>query len=278
MENIYDSIHQAMKNSEQTALCTIVSTKGSTPLKTGSKMLVYSSGKIVNTIGGGSLEKNVIDDALNVINAQQAKLIKYDLLKQLEMCCGGSVEIFIEPIINKKKLLIFGAGHIGSSLANYAKDFNFDISIIDNRKEFIDQLQIENVVKNHLHHTQFLNTYSFSENTFIVICTYKHSYDREVLAQCITQKVGYIGMIGSKRKVLVTKKMFLEKNMASQNQLDFVDMPMGVDINAHTHQEIAISILAKLIQVHNKKDKRNEIEGEELNTEYCNQLLQKSIQ
>lgn len=277
MQNIYDSINQVMKNAEQAALCTIINTKGSTPLKVGSKMLVYDSGKIVNTIGGGSLEKNVINDALQIIMLQQAKLFKYDLLKQLEMCCGGSVEVFIEPIIHKKKLLVFGAGHIGSALAGYTKDFNFDITVIDDRIDFINQLQIENITKAHIHHSRFLQTYTFSENTFIVICTYKHSYDREILAHCITQNVGYIGMIGSKRKVLVTKKMFLEKNIATQNQLNFVDMPMGIDMNAHTHQEIAISILAKLIQVINKKNRRYETEITEIDNEYCNQLLQKSI-
>src|SRR5207249_1981971 len=105
--------------------------KGSTPREAGAKMLVYRSGNIFGSIGGGDLEKKVIANALDVLESKTSSTFKHDLLHQHNMCCGGSVEIYIEPIMKKNKLYIFGAGHTGHALAKYAIDFNFDVVLID---------------------------------------------------------------------------------------------------------------------------------------------------
>lgn len=252
--NIYNEIEEIRKSGVDAALCTIVHTKGSTPRKVGSKMLVYSSGTIKGTIGGGSLEKEVIKNALNQLKCNEPKLFKHDLLHQHNMCCGGTVEIFIEPIEKMKRLYIFGAGHTGQALAKFAKVLDFEIFVIDDRKEYIDQLSaVIEVNKLNVDYKEILPKLPFDKNTYVAILTYEHEIDRDILSYCIKQPSAYIGMIGSKRKVEMTKKMFLDAGIATKKQLNNADMPMGIDVLAETPEEIAISILAKLISIKNKK-------------------------
>ena len=233
------------------ALCVIVETKGSTPRKIGAKMLVYENGVTQGTIGGGNLEKEVIHNAIDQIKTGIPKLFKHDLLHQHGMCCGGTVFIYIEPIMEPNRLIIFGAGHTGEALAKHAVSMGFEIFVIDDRKEYLDQIQIEGVNKLEAKYDKVLPTLTFNDRTFIAIMTYEHSYDREILAFCMNKPYAYLGMIGSQRKVELTKKMFIEAQLCTPEAIARVDMPMGLNIKAEGPEEIAISILAKLISVKN---------------------------
>ena len=252
VESIFEKISKAQKNNSDVALCIIVNTKGSTPREEGAKMLVYPDGNIAGTIGGGDLEKNVIANALAVLKTRKPAVFKHDLLHQHNMCCGGSVEIYIEPIMKKNKLYIFGAGHTGQALAKFAHQFNFETVVIDDRKEYIDELNAEGMNKLHMHYAQALPLLPFDDHTYITIMTYSHPHDRDILAYCLKKPFAYLGMIGSRRKVEMTKKMFADAGIGTLDELENVDMPMGLDIGAEDPDEIAISILAKLIEVKNK--------------------------
>ncbi len=250
--NLFTEILQLQKEGTICALCTIVYTKGSTPRKMGAKMLVKPNREIIGTIGGGDLEKKVIENALHQIDLKEAKLFKHDLLHQHNMCCGGTVEIYIEPIFPMKKLYIFGAGHTGKALAHFANQLNFEIYVIDDRKDYLGELpQLKNVNKLHADYKKVLPTLPFDKNTYVVILTYEHEIDRDILSYCINQPHAYIGMIGSQRKIEITKKMFLNASICNQEKLDTINMPIGIDISAESPEEIAISILAKLIELKN---------------------------
>ena len=252
--NIYNEIEQLRKSGIDAALCTIIHTKGSTPRKVGAKMLVLIDGSIKGTIGGGNLEKEVIKNALVQLKKNEPKLFKHDLLHQHNMCCGGTVEIFIEPLEKMKRLYIFGAGHTGQALAKFAMSMDFEIFVIDDRKEYIDQLKEGSAInKLHVDYKKVLPTLPFDENTFVVILTYEHEIDRDILSYCIKKPYAYLGMIGSQRKIEMTKKMFLDAGIATKEQLEKVRMPIGANILAETPEEIAISILAELIENKNKK-------------------------
>lgn len=246
------SFLETSKNDNQNvAYCVIVKTKGSTPRKVGAKMIVFEDGSINGSIGGGNLEKKVIENALHQIKIQKPQLFKHDLLHQHNMCCGGSIEIYIEPIKKMNRLYIFGAGHTGSSLANFASRLNFDIFIIDDRNEYLEGINNTKINKLNIDYKKVLTSLPFDKNTYITIMTYDHSIDRDILAFCIKKPHAYLGMIGSKRKINLTKKAFLEGNIATSEELENVDMPMGININADTPDEIAISLLAKLISIKN---------------------------
>ncbi len=253
MNLLIDKIQEILLNNNSAALCTIVETKGSTPRKVGAKMIVYQDGKIAGTIGGGNLEKNVIANALEQLKLNQPKTYKHNLLHEHNMCCGGYLSIYIEPIMKKNKLYIFGAGHTGHALADHASKIGFDIYIIDARKDYLDDINVQGVNKMNVEYKDALPSLPFDDNTYITIMTYEHAFDRDILSFCIKQPFAYLGMIGSKRKIELTKKMFLKGKIASEMELKKVDMPMGININAEGPQEVAISILAKLIQVKSRQ-------------------------
>lgn len=253
--NLYNIIQTAIDKKQVLAVCTIVATKGSTPRKIGAKMLVFKNGEIYGSIGGGNLEKKVIENALKQIELNESKLFKHDLLHQHSMCCGGTVEIFIEPLCKMDKLYIFGAGHTGKSLAEIASHLDFEIYIIDNRKDYLDKISsTENINKLNVDFTEVLHSLPFDKNTYIAILTYEHSIDREILAFCLKKQNAYLGMIGSKRKIELTKKNFIESKIASEAELNKVNMPIGKNINAETPFEIALSILAEIIEIKNNKN------------------------
>ena len=253
MNHIYPKIIEIENSNTKAALCTIIATKGSAPRKTGSKMIVYQNGKITGTIGGGALEKKVIEQALSSIKNNTAQLVTHNLVSELAMCCGGTVELFIEPIMNKKKLYIFGAGHIGKSLAKFAVELDFIVTLIDERYEAFDDLDIPDSTFIKDHHATAIEHLIFDEHTFAVILTHNHQYDREILALTSMKPHQYIGMIGSERKVEIAKKNMIASKIMDSEKIATIDMPIGLDIEAITPQEIAISILAKLIDVRNKK-------------------------
>lgn len=252
MNDIFEELIKIRKQGLNVALCTVVNVKGSAPRSSGAKMLVYDDGKILGSVGGGDLERKVIENALKVIQKKKAELYKHDLLHQHGMCCGGVMEIFIEPILKKNKLYIFGSGHTGRALAEFSTKLDFEIALIDDRINELELCLADNINKIHLQHTSALNILPFDENTYIVILTYNHQIDREILAYCIQKKFAYLGMIGSIRKVEMTKKIFKEGGLSDDSMLEKIQMPIGLDIGAETPEEIAISILAEIIKVKNK--------------------------
>jgi xanthine dehydrogenase accessory factor len=250
MKSVTEILNEAIKNREAVVLCTVVNTSGSTPLKAGAKMLVWINRKIYGTIGGGNIEKKVMEEAVLLYESGLPKLMEYALLKE-QMCCGGTMQIFMEPMKPQNQLLIFGAGHIGSQMAVYARNLDFKVILIDERHEMLEKAGDPETEKIYLSHREAFSKIVFDTGTYIVICTHLHEYDREILAFCINKPHAYLGMIGSKRKVLITKKRFLEQNIAAMDRLEGVDMPMGFDIGQNSPAEIALGIMAKIVAVAN---------------------------
>lgn len=240
-------------NNLKSALCIIVDTRGSTPRKAGTKMRVFQNGKIEGSIGGGALEKKIIEDAIAQINVGSPRLFEHQLLQQHNMCCGGMVKVYIEPEMQKKHLIIFGAGHVGQELAKQALGAEFEVSVYDDREEYIQQIADEKINAQCLDFADALKQISFNENTYIAILTYRHDIDRALLRYCLRKDRAYLGFIGSQRKILVTRKMMLQEGIASEDELDKVDMPIGLNIGAETPFEIAVCIIAKMIEVKNKE-------------------------
>ncbi len=236
---------------KKSALCIIVDTGGSTPRKAGTKMRVFEDGSIKGSIGGGSLEKKVIEDAIGQIRTGRPRLFEHRLLQEHEMCCGGTVKVYIEPETEKKQLIIFGAGHVGQELALLAVKADFNVSVYDDREEYINRINHPQIHTHCISFTEATGEIDFTENTYIVILTYRHDIDRALLRYCITKENAYLGFIGSQRKILVTRKMFIGEGIATEKELDKIDMPIGLTIGAETPFEIAVSIIAKMIAVKN---------------------------
>jgi len=253
MNDIYQEIVRVKTEGEEAALVTIVSATGSTPREEGAKMLVRADGSILGTIGGGSLEAQVVEEAIKVIKQGKPKRLHMSLTaKEAEeagMICGGELEVFIEPILTTPTLYIFGGGHISLSLAKMGKLLGFKIAVIDDRAEFAhpdrfpeaDVLLVEEFSKS-------FPKLKIDKSSYIVIVTRGHQHDEIVLEWAVGTPAKYIGMIGSKTKNETIFSHLLARGI-SKEQLDRVHAPIGLKISAQTPEEIAVSILAEVVKV-----------------------------
>ncbi len=255
MDDIYQEIVRIKADGEEAALVTIVSATGSTPREEGAKMLVRADGSILGTIGGGSLEAQVIEEAVKVIKQGKPKRLHMSLTakeKEAEeagMVCGGELEVFIEPILTPPTLYLFGGGHISLPLAKMGKLLGFKIAVIDDRAEFAsaDRFPEADVILVG-DFTKSFPKLKIDKSSYIVIVTRGHQHDELVLEWAVGTPAKYIGMIGSKTKVKTVYSHLLAKGITNQ-QLDGVHSPIGLEIDAQTPEEIAVSILAEIIKV-----------------------------
>ena len=253
MTDIYQEIVRVKEEGQEAALVTIVSASGSTPREEGAKMLVRPDATIAGTIGGGSLEAQVIKEAVGVIKQGQPKRIHFTLsdkeASEVGMICGGDLEVFIEPILTAPTLFIFGGGHISLSLAQMGQRLGFKIAVIDDRAEFANTERFpeaEPVLAED--YAQAFPRLKIDKTSYIVIVTRGHQHDELVLEWAISTPARYIGMIGSKTKVKTIFSHLLAKGVP-QEKLDSVHSPIGLGIGAQTPEEIAVSILAEIIKV-----------------------------
>lgn len=252
--DIYREIIRNIDSGRLFVLATIVNSSGSTPRKTGAKMVVYPDKTISGTVGGGDFERFVIEDCLKLIESNSSTLMKkysFSLFGENStgMCCGGNVEVFMEVHKKPFQLVIFGGGHIGQELARIAHGSEFVITVIDDRKDMIDS--IENVDTKLAEIDYEANLPKLDENCFAVIVSRSHQTDFVILQSVLKSNCKYIGLIGSKAK---TDKMFtrLKDEGVKQSLLDKVHTPIGLDINAEGPFEIAVAIMAELIAIKNE--------------------------
>jgi len=251
MQSVFSKAEEIKNGQQRAAICIVVDTRGSTPRKQGAKMIVFADGSIYGSIGGGSVEKEVTEKALEIIASAKPSKYVFNLEKDLEMHCGGYMEVYIEPIGSGKKLFIFGAGHVGKAVALFAHELDFSVTLFDPRENIFNDKIFEAYTCINKDYFQAIEEAVFDENTYIVIVTPKHAYDEEILAKVAGKPHAYLGMIGSRRKVDMLKKRFLEEKILAGDELEKIDMPIGIKLKAESPQEIAISIVAKLIDVRN---------------------------
>lgn len=232
------------------ALCTIVETSGSTPRKAGSKMIVTADGHTFGSVGGGMLERKVIGEALACIASGKTKLGSYSQESEGQSTAYGEAKIFIDPLPKKNKLYIFGAGHVGQAVAALATGFGFEVSLIDPRETLLNQIITEGITRHCLTWPEALEQLSFDEHTFVVVMTHSHESDEEITYACAERPHAYLGMIGSKKKVEEARSTFLKRGM-DEAMINSIDMPIGMPIRCETPAEIAISIMARIIDTKN---------------------------
>jgi xanthine dehydrogenase accessory factor len=253
MDKILNLIPEFEARGKKFVLCVITQTTGSVPRKAGAKMLVFPDGTTYGTIGGGLLESEVIKDALKVPELGKPSQKTYVRDENDDQSNVESVTVYFEPFGEGKTLYIFGAGHVGSEISRYASDLGFIVTIIDPRENLLSKLQGMGLKIVKGDYTEYACNLKLTRNDFVVITTHSHETDRDLLGIIAAQDSGYLGMIGSKRKVEEISKFLVNNQIATREQLERADMPMGLPIGAETPAEIAISVVAKLIEVKNKK-------------------------
>jgi xanthine dehydrogenase accessory factor len=252
---IYQAIVEIENKNETGALCTIIRSKGSTPRHVTSKMLVYADGHIVGTIGGGEVENRVIKEALAAIDDRSPRLLSYNMANPERGdpgVCGGQVEIYVEPLLAKPVLVVVGVGHVGKAVARLAKWLGFVVAVTDDRPEFCNPKSVPDADQFFpVPLEELTSQMKITPWTYIVLTTRGIDVDIRGLPSILNSQAAYIGVIGSKRRWATTSKK-LEANGISGDLIKQVHSPIGIEIHAETPEEIAVSIMAEIINLRQK--------------------------
>jgi len=250
MIEIYKEIVRLIEQGEKGALATVIAATGSTPGKESAKMLVRADGTTVGTIGGGCTEADVWALAREVIATDRPQKRSFKLTPRAAeeggLACGGIVEIFVEPI-GSPTLFVFGAGHIARSVVPLARTVGLNTVVVDDREQFANSAHFPEPTR--LVVCDFSSAFgklNITENSYLVIVTRGHRYDQLVLGEAIKTRASYVGLIGSRAKIL---RIFRELTSqgADPARLSQVKAPIGLDLGCRTPEEIAVSIVAQLI-------------------------------
>jgi xanthine dehydrogenase accessory factor len=233
------------------ALCTIIQTKGSTPRKAGAKMLVYKDGSIVGTIGGGEIESRVIEEALQSIQTGESKILSFDLIDSQKGdpgICGGTQEIFIDPLKQPQDLIVIGGGHVGRAVVHLGKWLGFRVILSDDREAYCTPENAPGAdVYIHCNLDDLPDRLEFSPQSAVVLATRNNQVDIQGLPELLETPSIYLGVISSRRRWKLTREELVKAGIKDE-MLDRIRAPIGLDIKAETPEEIALSILAEVIQ------------------------------
>ena len=252
MEDIFEALAGIKKAGTPAALVIVIRTEGSVPRKPGAKMIILKDGKTIGTLGGGDLENRVIQVVLEAIEKETPRIVSFTLDREkgnLDMMCGGTVEIYIEPILPSERLIIFGAGHITRALAPMMKKIGFLVSVADDSPDFLKKEYFPDIEDMHMEDMEaFASGLSSDSKTYIIVLSRGFSRDKAVLNQLLKKDFRYIGMIGSQRKIENMIKE-LQREGIPEEAFSMLKSPVGLDIGAETPEEIAISIAAEIMAI-----------------------------
>jgi xanthine dehydrogenase accessory factor len=251
--DIFAEIARLRKEGRKAALATIIQVQGSIPSYESSKILIRDDGSIVGTVGGGCVEAEVWSVAQDVMREEKPRRLHFNLNANPEydngLICGGSLDIFVEPILATPTLYLLGGGHVSLYVSKIASVAGFDVVVIDDRAAFASRERFPDAMETHAGPwEEVFPKLKVSEFSYLVLVTRGHKGDLTCLRWALTTPARYIGMIGSKRKFIEISKV-LESEGVPAKKLEKVYSPVGLDIGALTPEEIAVAIVAELIAV-----------------------------
>lgn len=250
--DLFEEIVRRRRAGERTVLATVVALKGSTPRDVGARMLVLEDGSIRGTVGGGVRESEVAEAARDLFESGGSALLSVDFHDGLTggqgPVCGGMMEVFMERIDPPRRVVIAGAGHVGYFVHRFLRLLDIHPVVFDPRP---DQATAERFPEATLVVRPFesgLEDLGLGPGDGVVIVTPGHTHDEDVLRQALATPAGYIGMIGSKKKVATVFER-LRKAGFTDEDLARVHSPIGLDIGAETPAEIGLAISAEVLSV-----------------------------
>ncbi len=250
--DLFEEIVKMRRAGRRAALATIVHTYGSIPSYASSRMLVREDGSIAGTIGGGCVEAAVWAAAKEVMQKEAPRKMVFNLNNEAKydngLICGGTLEVFVEPILPQPMLYVFGGGHVSMAVARAATAAGFGIGVVDDRETFANQERFPMAQDIYTSYEDAFEKIHPNAASYLVIVTRGHKEDMRVLAWAVRTEARYVGMIGSKRKVLSVYRA-LENEGYKPEEFERVYAPMGLEIGALSPEEIAVSIAAELVAV-----------------------------
>lgn len=241
---LYQKILELLTSGNSGVLVTLVAVEGSAPRTPGTKMLVSTGGILAGTIGGGGLEQEMVRLCFKVLASGEPRLVTYTEVGDGGLACGGRYSVFLEPVIAGFRLFIVGCGHVGQALARLADDCGRQVIVLDDRKQGCVTAGQFHPLKNYDDPFAGLRV---GKKDCLVIAGRSHGVDLQTLRAALATDAGFVGLLGSGKK----KAAFfttLQKEGIGEEKLARIKIPVGMDIGARTPAEIAVSIMAQLIE------------------------------
>lgn len=249
---VLDELLTAQKAGQPVVLATVVRSRGSVPRHAGSKMLVYADGRLSGTVGGGELESRVIEESRAALADGNPRMLSYMLADPQRGdpgVCGGEVELYLEPYAPPATVFVVGCGHVGRAVADLAHWLGYRVAVTDDREELVSPEQmphadvylpgsIEDALQRH----------AITGNTFVTVVTRNVEVDRRVLPRLLETPAPFIGVMGSRRRWETTRRLLLEDGVPEE-ALARCHSPLGIELNAESPAEIAVSVMAEIIMV-----------------------------
>ncbi len=252
---LLQTIAELERKGEPVALATVVRAQGSVPRHDGSKMLIYPDGRIDGTIGGGDMESRVIKEALAALKDGETRVLSYafrDVQKGDVGVCGGEVEVFVEPLLPKPQVIIAGGGHVGKAVAHLAHWLGFQVVVTDDRPEFATPEAVPSADEHIACPLSELPSRTrIDPNSYILLTTRGMPVDIEGLPSLLETSAAFIGVIGSRRRWEICVEKLRAKGV-SDSDIERVTSPIGIELNAESPEEIAVSIMAEIIMLRRK--------------------------
>ena len=256
MRDVLESVLEEIRRGRRAVLATVIRASGSTPRTAGAKLMVASDGSTVGTIGGGAFEAMVAADAREMLEEPDAscRLRRYSFTEKgedaLGMACGGTAEVFLERVGPGERLIIFGAGHVGLAVARLAATVGFHPELVDDRAEACDAAREQSVGLVHRCDAEYREGVpAIDASCCVAVLTRCHRTDMLALRGVVAIPTRYLGLIGSRRKKETIFARLREAGAASEEQLARIRCPIGLPLGGETPEEIAVSIVAELMQL-----------------------------
>jgi len=252
--DILTEARRLLEKGTRIALCTVIEKKGSGPREVGTKMIVRENGATYGTIGGGGLERALVDESIRALGEHTGRTVTFNTTSDQKegaietgLMCGGQMIVFVDPLEPDPRLIIVGSGHVASPLAQLAEIVGFGVTIIDDDDERATEERFptaERVITGDF--ASSVGELEVYPNDFVVIVHGEPEHDYIALKTMAAKKPAYIGLLGSKTKV-AHLMLRLRRDGIGAGALTMLHAPVGVTIGAQTPEEIGISILAEVI-------------------------------
>jgi xanthine dehydrogenase accessory factor len=252
--DLFEEIAALRARGAPAAVATVIGVRGSAPARDAMRMLVLADGTTRGTVGGGSLEDGIRRLALEVIASDESRRAEFEVSVEAaddtEMVCGGAVEVFVEPV-TVPTCFVFGAGHLATAIAPVAAVAGFRVVVAEDRATHASAARFPEASE--VLAKPFPSLFGtlaprMGAGSYCVVVTRSHKLDEECVATCLATKARYVGMIGSSNKVARCREGLLARGI-SATDVARLRAPVGLDLDARTHGEIAVAIVAEMVAV-----------------------------
>ena len=245
--DIVDVIQDMKAQGKPFAVATVVETQGSVSAKTASKAVIDQEGRVVaGWVGGGCAESTTCSTALTCMESGQTTVIDIDLDDEVlgaGMPCGGSMRVYVEPVLPRPTLWIMGHGRIAECLCLMGDLMGLKVVVNDPGVDWDRYPNATRLIGDDLDYAQLLPV----QGDFVVIAT-QHKGDHESMKRALTSKAGYIALIASRKRSRLVLD-YLRQEGFGEEDIDRVMAPSGLDLGARTAEEIALCVISEIVLV-----------------------------